>query len=68
MLPGIGSTMSAAISSRFASKAARIASRSLNGTTSVSATAAGGTPAEPGMPSVTTPEPAVASSMSAWPW
>ena len=27
-----------------------------------------GTPPEPGIPSVTTPEPALASSMSAWPW
>jgi hypothetical protein len=56
------------MSSRFSSKAARMASRSLNGTTTVSATAAAGTPPEPGMPSVTTPEPAFASSMSPWPW
>ena len=68
MLAGIGSTISAAISSRFSSNAARMASRSLNGTTTVSATAAVGTPPEPGSPSVTTPEPALASSMSAWPW
>ena len=46
----------------------RMASRSLNGTTSVSATAPAVTPAEPGMPSVTAPEPAATSRQSEWPW
>ena len=34
----------------------------------MSATAPGATPLEPGRPSVTTPEPALASSASACPW
>ena len=69
MFPGIGSTITAAIWSRFASasNAASMASRSLNGTTRVSATHPGVTPADPGIPSVRAPEPAAASRVSAWP-
>ena len=51
-----------------AAKSASTAARSLNGATSVSATVAGVTPGESGRPSVATPEPAAASSASAWPW
>jgi hypothetical protein len=40
----------------------------LYGTTIVSRTVGDGTPALPGSPSVATPDPALASSASAWPW
>ena len=62
MFPTIGSTITAAIWPGCVSNALRMASRSLNGTTIVSATEPAVTPAEPGMPSVTAPEPAATSS------
>ena len=48
--------------------AARTASGSFHGTTTVAAVAASGTPGEAGMPCVARPEPASASSPSTWPW
>ena len=68
MLPATGSTITAAISPARASNAARTAWLSLNGSTSVSAATAAGTPAESGLPSVSRPEPAFTSSASTWPW
>ena len=46
----------------------RTASRSLNGTVSVSAASALGTPRLSGTPKVAPPEPAFTSRLSAWPW
>ena len=68
MFPHTGSTMTAARSFPWAATTASTAATSLNGTTSVSATVPAGTPGEPGMPRVATPEPAETSSESAWPW
>jgi hypothetical protein len=68
MFAAHGSTITHAIASPSRSKARRVASRSLNGTTIVSATAPAVIPGVPGMPSVATPEPAAARSASEWPW
>ena len=68
MLPGTGSTSSAAMRSPRSWNSASTAARSLNGRTTVSPTAAAGTPGESGSPRVATPEPADASRLSAWPW
>ena len=63
MLPGTGSTMMAATWPRLASNVARIPASSFQATSSVSATAAFVTPADPGMPKVAAPEPAATNSM-----
>ena len=68
MLPGDASVMSAAISLPRSAKAASTASRSLNGSTIVSAAISLGTPAESGSANVATPEPACARRESTWPW
>ena len=68
MLPATGSTMTAASRAPWASTAARTPSASLNAQTTVSAATPAGTPGEDGIPSVAEPEPAAASSPSAWPW
>ena len=68
MFPATGSTMIAASPSPYLATAAAAASTSLYGTTIVSAATAGGTPGDDGIPSVASPEPADASSASAWPW
>ncbi len=68
MLPATGSTITAAISAPRASNTARTASRSLNGSATVSAASAGGTPRLSGTPNVAPPEPAFTSRLSAWPW
>ncbi len=62
MLAAIGSTSTAAKSC--SANAASTAGMSLYGTTTVSATAPGVTPAEPGMPRVARPLPAATSSAS----
>ena len=67
MFPATGSTMMAARSAPCASTAFSTTPRSLKGAVRVSATVPSGTPGEPGMPSVATPEPAATSSASAWP-
>ena len=66
MLAGYGSHSTAA--SSCSAKAARTASGSFQGTTTVAAVAAAGTPGEDGIPCVARPEPASASSPSTWPW
>ena len=66
--PTIGSTMTAAISFGWVSNAASTAAMSLYGRASVSAAISSGTPAEPGMPNVATPDPAFTSSPSECPW
>ena len=68
MFPATGSTTMHASPSPHCATAAATASMSLYGQTIVSAAAPDGTPGEPGMPSVAIPEPALASSASAWPW
>ena len=49
-------------------RARATASGSFQGTTTVAAAAASGTPGEAGMPCVASPEPASASRPSTWPW
>ena len=66
MLAGTGSARMAANLCR--STAAATASGSFQGTITVAAAAAAGTPGEAGIPNVANPEPALASSASAWPW
>ena len=66
MLAGNGSAMIAA--SSCSAVAARSASGSFQGTMTVAAVAAAGTPGEAGMACVARPEPASASSPSTWPW
>ena len=61
MLAATGSTMTHATRSSSSGT-------TLYGTTTVSATAPAGTPAEPGRPSVATPLPPPASSPSECPW
>ena len=68
MFPATGSTITQASPSPYCATAAAAASRSLYGLTIVSAVTLAGTPADDGIPSVATPEPASASSASAWPW
>ena len=68
MFPATGSTMIAASPSPYWATAAAIESTSLYGHTIVFAVVAVGTPGLAGIPSVATPEPALASSASAWPW
>ena len=65
MFPATGSTITAAISLPRASKIARTAPTSLNGTVSVSAASAAGTPRLSGIPKVAPPEPALTSRLSA---
>ena len=66
MLAGYGSHSAAA--SSCSANAARSASGSFHGTTTVWAAAASGTPGEAGMPWVARPEPASASRPSTCPW
>ena len=66
MLAGYGSHRTAANSC--SANAARTASASFHGTTTVSDAADAGTPGEAGIPCVARPEPASASSPSTWPW
>ena len=68
MLPAAASVMTQAILGPSSAKADSTASRSLYGSTTVSAVTWPGTPGVSGSPSVTTPEPAWASSASTWPW
>jgi len=68
MFPAIGSTISAAIWPRFASKTRRTESRSLYAATSVSADAARVTPGLVGVPSVSASDPALTRNASACPW
>ncbi|SIN04867.1 Uncharacterised protein [Mycobacteroides abscessus subsp. abscessus] len=68
MLQGAASVITAAIFPGCSSKAFRTASRSLYGSTMVSAAVAAVTPAEPGIARVATPEPASDSSASTCPW
>ena len=62
------SAMIAAMRPGCAANASRTAARSLYGRTRVSPAIGAGTPAEPGRPSVATPDPDSASSPSEWPW
>ena len=68
MLPATGSTMTAAICSRAPAKASLHRSTELNGSARVVSAKLCGTPAVSAMPSVATPEPALTSSESTWPW
>ena len=68
MFAATGSTITAAMPSPCLTNASAAASRSLYGTTIVSAAAPVGTPGVDGIASVASPEPALASSASAWPW
>jgi hypothetical protein len=68
MFPATGSTITHAISGPQRSNAADTAATALNGACTVSSLNAGGTPGEPGMPSVATPLPAPTSNASACPW
>ncbi len=63
-LAATGSTMIAAIRPGCAANAAATASRSLYGSTTVSLAAPAVTPAEPGIASVASPEPASTSRLS----
>ncbi len=67
MLPATGSTITAATASRCRARTVRTASRSLNGTVTVRAASAAGTPRLSGMEKVAPPEPALTSRLSAWP-
>ena len=67
MLPATGSTRIAARPSPYCTTAAATASTSLKGSTIVSAVTPEGIPGVDGIPRVITPEPALASSASAWP-
>lgn len=64
MFAGAASVMTAAMSLPRAAKTASTAARSLYGSTIVSAAAAAVTPAEPGIASVASPDPADARSAS----
>jgi hypothetical protein len=68
MLPAAASVMTQAMRGPSSANAASTASRSLYGSTTVSAVTCAGTPGVSGSPSVTTPEPASASSASTCPW
>jgi hypothetical protein len=68
MLPGAASVMTHAIRSPSSAKSWVTASRSLYGSTRVSAVAVPGTPGVPGTASVVRPEPAEARRESTWPW
>lgn len=68
MLPGEASVITQAISPGCAAKAARTASRSLYGSTTVSPAVAPVTPGVSGSPKVARPDPAAASSASTCPW
>jgi hypothetical protein len=61
MLAATGSTTTTAVSWSSGGRA-------LNGATTVSATAASGTPTDPDRPWLATPEPPAASNASLWPW
>ena len=68
MFAATGSTITQAMSPPRASNRSWTASTELYEATSVSAAVAPVTPGESGRPKVATPEPARASSASAWPW
>ena len=68
MFPATGSTMIAARPSPYSATAAATPSRSLYSQTIVSAITPVGTPGDDGIPSVASPEPALARNWSAWPW
>jgi len=68
MLPAIGSIMTQAISRPRSAKACSSASTLLYSSTSVCCTTSGGTPALVGWPKVASPDPALTSRASAWPW
>jgi hypothetical protein len=68
MLPAIGSIMTQAIFAPCRSNASSSWARPLYSRTSVCWTTAAGTPALVGWPKVASPEPALTSSASAWPW
>jgi hypothetical protein len=67
MFPATGSTISAAMSFPRRARSASSAPVSLNGIVWVSAASSGGTPGDPGIPRVSTPDPALTSRESAWP-
>ena len=71
MLPHTGSMITAAMSpfspSSPPSNTARMAARSFHGTTSVSFAVPSVTPADPGIPSVATPDPAATRKLSPCP-
>ena len=67
MLAPTGSTITAAISPGLASNSARTLSRSLYAAVRVSFVQPSGTPAEPGIPWVMSPDPASTSMASVWP-
>jgi len=64
MLPAIGSTITAAISSPHSANSALAASASLYGRVMVKSASALGTPGESGTPSVSAPEPALTRKLS----
>ena len=66
MLAGTGSARIAA--GECSATAASTAAASFQGTITVAAAAASGTPGEDGMPAVARPDPASASRPSTWPW
>ena len=68
MFPATGSTRIAASPSPNSATVDATASTSLYLQTIVSLVVATGTPGLAGRPSVATPEPALASNASAWPW
>ena len=68
MFPATGSTTMHASPSPNSATAAAAATASLYGATIVCSVTEPGTPADDGMPSVASPEPASARSASTWPW
>ncbi len=68
LLAGSGSITTAAIRPPSSANTASIAASSSNGTTTVVAATAFGTPAESAIACVASPEPALTSMPSAWPW
>ena len=68
MFAATGSTAMTAICPGYFRNSASTESRSLYFAVSVAFARSAGTPGEPGMPSVATPEPAATRNESAWPW
>ena len=68
MLPAMGSMITQAISLPILAKASSSWATSLYSRTMVSFTTSAGTPADDELPKVASPEPALTSSASAWPW
>jgi hypothetical protein len=68
MLPTTGSTMTAAMSAPCSAKTCSSAAVSLKGAVMVFAATEAVTPGLSGRPRVATPEPALTSRLSPWPW